>query len=586
MKAKLSLLTVALSTLFLTPGYAYAASADSENAMLKQEVSLLKQEATQEKHAEQRAEQATAQMNKRINMLEAKIDQDDTAHAKEEAQTRAVVTQISARTQSATPTTSDQSRYMPLDTSPITASVSEVPGSLHAAPASASSSSSSWFEKGDASYIKDSFPNFYEIVTQNSPKSYANNNMCIDGMICFSGQMNFDLRFVERGGGTSIPGSVLGIGTRPVFAPRQAFSKTPQVLGSINNVDLFIDAAVNKWMSAHIDLAYLNGSQQTKTFAHNQVDWGSAYRDAALKVNQAYALFADPCVTPLFVQVGRVYLNFGDYQPFPVIESLTQLLEEGRTGGVIAGAILPDGFYASGNYSMAQQSIENENVLGTSFSFAGREKERNFGGKLGFRNTVGPVFINANVSYIDDMRDMDYLNEAENVLNNDYTTIFQFGGIPVLNSGVIFNMQRAPGAAGHIDARIGRYDFGWDYVSALKDLNAAAGNSKISAWGVDGNVNFALPVVDYPSNFDVTYQRAKNSSVYQTIPTGLGPITGFVATPGNILPKLRIQSTLSTEVMRNVTLSGTFVDDKDTPISSGGTGRWSYMYIARISVDV
>ena len=61
--------------------------------------------------------------------------------------------------------------------------------------------------------IKFNYPDFYEIVTENSPKSNANQDICIKGLLCISGVTNFDLQYSDRfgtgfssGGGSFIGG--------------------------------------------------------------------------------------------------------------------------------------------------------------------------------------------------------------------------------------------------------------------------------------------------------------------------------------------------------------------------------------------
>ena len=107
-------------------------------------------------------------------------------------------------------------------------------------------------------------------------------------------------------------------------------------------MNLFVDAGINNWVNMHLDFAYVNGSRRTVAYSFNDSDWTTAYnRAAGLKVNQAYMLFANPAVTPFFIQLGRFNAPFGEYQPFPLTPSLTQLISQTRTGGISAGMILP-----------------------------------------------------------------------------------------------------------------------------------------------------------------------------------------------------------------------------------------------------
>lgn len=451
-----------------------------------------------------------------------------------------------------------------------------------------SSKKKCWFELGDALYIKHNYPYFYDVITQLSPKSTADRDICIKGLLCVSGLINLDLQYFDRRGSGFIPGSVIGVGNRPLFADNQ-----PQLIGSINNIDLFLDAALNNWVSAHFDLAYINGSVKARGYVDADVDWNVAYQTSAgLKVNQAYMLLANPAVTPFFFQIGRFNLNFGDYQPFPINETLTQLLSEVRTGGFIVGAILNNGFYASGSWSMAQQTLADFDVagpVGANNSPFGLSENvaRNYAAKVGFRAPVRDVFVNANASWISDIRDANYINGAYAFLNQEIFTDWIWQNFILVNQ--FFTLERASGVALHADIKINRFALGADYVSALNNLNPESEHSRISAWGVNAGVDFCP--CQFPTTLTAGYQGSADADIFLThvSPPFAGPTTPGVPAPflpGNILPQTRYLASITTTIMPNISVAVEWLHDKDFGANHGGTGNGSNLVTMRVSGQI
>lgn len=226
---------------------------------------------------------------------------------------------------------------------------------------------------------------------------------------------------------------------------------------------------------------------------------------------------------------------------------------------------------------MSQQSfdnINNANLFGGSGS-----KSKNWGGQVGVKNTFFGVLLNANFSYIKDIRDADYLSGGSYLFNSSLKTTPI--GAAFLQNQVIL-MQRIPGVAVHGDAQYGPFGLLAEYVTATRTLNPTVPDGKIYAWTVEGNVKFK--VLNFDSLFDVSYQRGGNSNVFQTI--AIGPTNVPLIPIGNVLPKRRIQFTYSVNVMPNVVVGIQWLRDKDTPSSQGGTNLSSDKGMIRVSAQV
>lgn len=439
---------------------------------------------------------------------------------------------------------------------------------------------------GNVMYIKNEYPNFYSIVTQNGPKSQSNKGCNCSGIFCFSALANLDLVYsdrkaVDRDHEFDGTGSFYGIGVNPLYGPNDV-----NFFGSINNIDLFIDAAVNRWINAHLDLAYLNASIFTRSYAHADTDWNNAYRNAAgLRVNEAYFLFANPTCTPFYIQLGRFYTQFGDYEPYPIKQTLPQLLEQQRSGGINVGAIFNSGWFAQASWTMSQQSLDNQTGRdGTAYN--GTNKDRNYGGKLGFKGPISnSVQLDLNASYTADIRDSDYLAAAYLNFNVDEKS-YDLGDFVLHNQNARF--VRTPGFAAHAGVDIHNVGLYADYVTALNSLNPAdLEDSHIWAMDVAANVKFC--VGRFPVKLEAGYQHAGNTDVVytylndiQTPPFGT-PIGIFRY--GHILPEDRAVGTIWVTVMPHLTLAAQWLHDWDFSIEDKGTGRTSNFGTLRVNLD-
>jgi len=418
-------------------------------------------------------------------------------------------------------------------------------------------------------------------------------------MLCVSGLANFDLIYSNRTGHLAEgppPGSFHGLGVRPLFGLADN-----NIFGSINNINLLFDGGINNWVNMHLDLAYVNGSRRTVSYSFNDSDWSTVYnRAAAIKVNQAYALFANPAVTPFFVQIGRFNAPFGDYQAFPITPSLTQLISQVRTGGVTAGAILPNGLYAEASWNMARQSTENANDIYIVYNglsnipgFGGtpiriNNKDRNYGGKIGFRGKLfhGQLYANVNASYIADIRDSDYFAAGWDQYNLEIKQYPLFGD--TIRNRFVY-MQRAHAIALHANFAYKFFGLGGDYVTALEPLNPAdPKHSKIWAYALDASVKF--PIFHHmPSKFTIGFQQAGDANIYALLAPFTAPQLAPLFPPflvGNVLPHYRYIATYQVHVLPWVMAAVQWVHDQDFSPSDGGSNKSSDFGIIRLGFQL
>ncbi len=425
-----------------------------------------------------------------------------------------------------------------------------------------------------------------EVIAQNGGRSNDPLFACdADDYFCLSGLLDLDGKYFDRKGNAGTltafaPGfasSQTGVGLRPVFGyPIRTFT------GSMNNANLFVDLKIPALMKIHTNLAYVNGSTAVVAYqAEWAADYGSVYRlPAALKVDELYLSIANADVLPIYFKVGRMYSEFGDYDPngygiSTIVPSLTQLMTQNRTGAGQLGIIMPYGFYASGSISYAEQSIGRV-VDPTGFN----PHRMNFSGKLGLRNTFYGVATNINISAIDDIRDVDYISDTIQQLN------FQQLGYTIAPL-YVYATKKKGGAAFHADFYMCPFGLSFEGATTFGKMSPRTFNpsfgwdSHLYTAGVEGKVDFKT--FDHDSNFKLGYQIARHT---QIIETNNGAVTP--ANPNrvhNILPEHRWQVTYDVNLIQHLNLGITWVRDHDFDIPHNGIAVNSNEVVARLDVE-
>ncbi|OGT42379.1 MAG: hypothetical protein A3F42_03655 [Gammaproteobacteria bacterium RIFCSPHIGHO2_12_FULL_37_34] len=125
---------------------------------------------------------------------------------------------------------------------------------------------------------------------------------------------------------------------------------------SINDAYLNVGARVNDWTKAFASLSFSNPTTNANPSLFN--NFGSAEYSAAyvnningtannvVQLEQAFATFSNFDVTPVFIQVGKQFQDFGRYDIHPITASMTQVMSEVLATSVKLG-FLYSGFHGS-----------------------------------------------------------------------------------------------------------------------------------------------------------------------------------------------------------------------------------------------
>ncbi|MBS0287101.1 MAG: LbtU family siderophore porin [Proteobacteria bacterium] len=430
------------------------------------------------------------------------------------------------------------------------------------------------------------YRNFMDwVIAQNG--GYSNDPLfaCAEGdKFCFSGLLDLDGRYYDHHGnpgfgpqGPVDQSTLGGVGVRAAFGPP---GRT--VVGSINNANAFIDLHM-PYSKIHTNLAYVNGSVFTNSYTWEYgADWGSVYRlPASLKVDELYLVIANPDLLPIYFKIGRLYADFGDYIPNgygiqTITPSLTQMMTQTRTGAGQIGLVHPSGFYGSLTMSYAAQSFAVNHRPADLVTRTGiGSNSRNISSKLGYKNTIFNISSNLNVSYMNDLRDLDYINDTLWFMQ-------EFTNIPLTYIENHFANKQG-GLAYHADFYLCPFGLSFEGMYSTGklnpgiDTNSGEWDSHVRTGGVEGWVDFKT--LDRASSLRLAYQWARHTQVIG------GSIFGGRPSFHNMLPRTRWQGTYTISVLQHINLGFQWVYDHDFDVPRNGTDMSSNLAVARIDVE-
>ena len=313
---------------------------------------------------------------------------------------------------------------------------------------------------------------YNQVIGRNSPVSNTvSPTVAWEKRIFVGGLVNGDLTYAERGWNSSVANF-----TVPDF---NANAKNSDTI-TLNNANLFVEAKINDFTKGHVGLVVKQRP-------------GQLTNDMGLDVDEAYATFSDFCQSPFYLQAGRKFTSFGNYDPYPITYSLTQLLTETDEEVVELGYVSTDGFHGA-IYAFNGPNSEKNNRI------------NNFGADLGFNAQYDNILYNVGIGYVKDIRDSQFL--VAQLSNSNFPA--NVSG-PDLSDAI---SQQAGGLSLHADVTSGPFEGRADYVQAMRQIIASDGNgdvydnlgTKVSAYGL--RAGFGFDSIGYVSQFALGYQHS------------------------------------------------------------------------------
>lgn len=277
--------------------------------------------------------------------------------------------------------------------------------------------------------------------------------------------VNFDARF----------------GTRHVDSAGSHFDDGYSSGFALKDVLIYLDAQVNDWTKAHITLAAVDGDEDT---------WGGP--DLAREnlqssyLDEAWITIGDLNKFPLFMTVGRMYVDFGNYEAFELTSKLTTNLSQ-MQGSVAKigyeqdlannGRIYAGGYILDGDPNRESNGNVHPNRL------------QNGGAYAGYMMTQGMFSMDAGVSYLWNMADV---NLISNTTGGSYRDNVQAG-------------------TAHAYFDYGPFSLYLNGVAALEDFHAsdvAWKSGGAQPWAVGAEAGYQFPVMNHDTRVFASAQFA------------------------------------------------------------------------------
>ncbi len=276
-------------------------------------------------------------------------------------------------------------------------------------------------------------------------------------------------------------------------------------------VELGFVGKMTDWATAHLTFLYEEGG------------------DDKVLVDDAHIFIGNLDTFPVYINVGRQYVPFGNFTSNMISDPLTLEIAETRE------TALQLGFAANGVYGSVFAFNGDTNEAG------GDNRIEQYGANLGYTLEQDNFALDVGVSYMNSMGDSDGLSsllKEQNLLESDY--VDGFGAYAVSSLGPV--------------KLIG------EYITALDTFEDAA-QSKPMAFNLEAAYAFSLGRIE--STIALAYQ-------------GTDDMAG-------ILPESRILGSLALGIFNSTTLAFEYAHDEDFDKADGGTNESADSFTGQLS---
>ncbi len=333
---------------------------------------------------------------------------------------------------------------------------------------------------------------------------------------------------------------------------------------SLNNAYLNVTGDVNEWVKAFLQLSYnsvnddvLSGaSLLANPLSHVAIPkpglYSSAYNLNTLSLEQGVITIGNVEQFPLFLRLGKQFMDYGRYQTHPITRSLTQVMTETlQTGAELS--------FVSGWNAM--------DIHGSLFVFnnpvarnGGPHSQANFGGQLGFGQLSSQLGWDVGVGYLYDITGANDIGYA----------VSYFNGTSFDGEGTYSNRIDALTAYGMVNS--GPFSVSAHYATALENFNAVDLARSV------GSTTGAQPwTADITAAFGFNYWLERSQNIY----------LGYQASGEAVnlyLPKYRWLAGYGIDAWKNTNVGLEYSYDKDYSVGNGGSGEGSNRIALRVGV--
>lgn len=235
-----------------------------------------------------------------------------------------------------------------------------------------------------------------------------------------------------------------------------------------------VDSTVNDWVKA---LVVLNSENVAENYSVENNSF----------VEQAFIHVGNPDVSPIFVDIGKQYLDYGRYTTHPLTVSLDQVMTESLVDAAKVGFVSDTG------------------INGSAYVFQRADSKVNYGVSLGYTNLSDQLGYKFGVSY---MRDINGVNRIAAITNGDL-------GL------------RVDGVAAYAGLNYDAFTVSANYTAALKTAHADRLSKQIPApsttavgarpWAAGVKLGYDFSTLGKSSNVYLGYQSSVDT-IYLNLP--------------------------------------------------------------------
>ncbi|RDI46879.1 LbtU family siderophore porin [Aquicella lusitana] len=343
---------------------------------------------------------------------------------------------------------------------------------------------------------------------------------------------------------------------------------------SLNDAYINVSADVNDWAKGFASLSFSNPTTNVNPSIYKL--WGAAEYNAAyanningnasnvIQLEQAYATFGNFDVSPIFVQVGKQFQDYGRYEIHPITESMTQVMTKTLATSIRAG------FIANGFHGSIAAFDDPINKMGNTSS------PTNYTAAVGYDQNNDQLGFDLGAGYIYNMIGVN--DVAYNVVN------FNTLGGTLGNTGTYRNRVGAYALYGDVNS--GPFSLGARYTQALQRFNVndlpkngiadltggvitgapIAGRSGAKPWAAGIQGGYGFNVWDRNQNIYLGYQTSREAA-------------------GLNLPKNRYLVGYGIDVWKSTNLGIEWDHDNAYSTGNGGSGNNTNLVSLRAGVQ-
>lgn len=327
---------------------------------------------------------------------------------------------------------------------------------------------------------------------------------------------------------------------------------------SVNDVYLNATALVNDWTRAFVSISYNNASPDDENFfvlsaRHYPGVYSNVYRIDDLSLEQGYITFGNFDCSPFFVQVGKMFQDYGRYTIHPLTRTLVQSLTETLRTSAKVG-FMQNGFHGSA-YVFENPAVRVTNSPSSTFPFFETIDHRSevvWGASLGYDQVCNCFGFDLGVGYLSNMIGVNDVTRAVTIFHDPF-------GFGVIGDRTFRN--RVGSVAVYADVNSGPFTLGARYATALTSFNELDLSTVFGDFRTGGAKPRALDLTaGYGWN---CWDRGQN--IYVSYQTTRDAVNLF-------LPRDRWEAGYGVDIFRNATLTFVVDHDKDYDRSDRSVG--------------